>query len=299
MAPPEELIAVSPLLTEFEKRGLDLSTFREVWDDVVEPRRTELLAELREVFDRDAAFRRWAEEWDLALFEAASGLVERLTPKEEARFAELSEIVTKTLHESLEGTLSQRTVKGLLDVPGVTSVLLGMRRPEYVRDAVGRSGVERPLERPAMLLILLIEFVGGFFAWLGLKGIVTTLVRRWTWLRVEGLVTGFEKSRARAPHSPLPPVLPLLRRGEEAHRRLGHGFGFQAVPGQRSDPASRQSEEPGRVDGPRFRNLGLLVGDLPGRTVPDGLWRMARHRALHREGKVAGKAGNSRDSCQA
>ena len=140
VAPPEELIAVSALLSEFEKRNLDLSTFREVWDDVVEPRRTELIAELREVFARDPAFRRWADEWDLALLEAASGLVERLTPKEEARFAELSEIVTRTLHESLEGTLSQRTIKGLLNVPGVTNVLVGMRRPEYVRDAVGTFG---------------------------------------------------------------------------------------------------------------------------------------------------------------
>jgi len=41
-----------------------------------------------------------------------------------------SEIVTRTLHESVEGTLSQRTIKGLLDVPVVTSVLVGMRRPE-------------------------------------------------------------------------------------------------------------------------------------------------------------------------
>ena len=140
VAPPEELIAISPLLAEFEKRGLDLSTFREVWDDVVEPRRTELLAELREVFSRDADFRRWADGWDAAILDAASGVVERLAPREEARFAELSEIVTKTLHESLEGTLSQRTIKGLLDVPGVTSVLLGMRRPEYVRDAVRAFG---------------------------------------------------------------------------------------------------------------------------------------------------------------
>jgi hypothetical protein len=52
-----------------------------------------------------------------------------------------------------------------------------------------------------VLFLLFIEFVGGFFAWIGLKGIVTTSVRRWTWLSVEGLVTGFEKSRARAPHS--------------------------------------------------------------------------------------------------
>jgi len=140
VAPPEELIAISPLLTEFEKRGLDLSTFREVWDDIVEPRRTELIAELREVFARDAAFRRWADDWDLALLEAASRLVERLLPKEEARAAELSRIVTRDLHESLEGTLSQRTLKGLVDVAGVTCVLLGMRRPEYVRDAVGAFG---------------------------------------------------------------------------------------------------------------------------------------------------------------
>ncbi len=140
VAPPEELIAISPLLTEFEKRGLDLSTLREVWDDVVEPRRTELLLELRQVFDRDAAFARWAGEWDLALLEAASGLIERLRPKEEARVAELSGIVTRTLHESPEGTLSQRTIKGLLDVPGVTSILVGMRRPEYVRDALAAFG---------------------------------------------------------------------------------------------------------------------------------------------------------------
>ncbi len=140
VAPPEELLSVSPLLGEFEKRGLDLGTFREVWDDVVEPRRTELLAELREVFDRDADFGRWADGWDRTLLEAASALVGRLLPKEEARAAELSELVTRDLHESPEGTLSQRTLKGLADVPGVTCVLVGMRRPEYVRDVAGAFG---------------------------------------------------------------------------------------------------------------------------------------------------------------
>jgi aryl-alcohol dehydrogenase-like predicted oxidoreductase len=140
VSPPEELLSVSPLLGEFEKRGLDLGTFREVWDDVVEPRRTELLAELREVFDRDADFGRWADGWDRTLLEAASALVGRLLPKEEARAAELAELVTRELHESPEGTLSQRAIKGLADVPGVTCVLVGMRRPEYVRDAVGAFG---------------------------------------------------------------------------------------------------------------------------------------------------------------
>ena len=48
--------------------------------------------------------------------------------------------MTRELHESPEGTLSQRTLKGLADVPGVTCVLVGMRRPEYVRDAVGAFG---------------------------------------------------------------------------------------------------------------------------------------------------------------
>jgi hypothetical protein len=56
------------------------------------------------------------------------------------RAAELSAIVTRDLHESPEGTLSQRTIKGLADVAGVTSVLVGMRRPEYVRDVVGAFG---------------------------------------------------------------------------------------------------------------------------------------------------------------
>lgn len=47
-----------------------------------------------------------------------------------------------------------------------------------------------------LLFILFIEFVGGFFAWIGLKSLVTTWGRRRTWLHAEGLVTGFEKSRA-------------------------------------------------------------------------------------------------------
>ena len=42
--------------------------------------------------------------------------------------------------ESPEWTLSQRTLEGLADAGGVTSVLVGMRRPEYVRDAVGTFG---------------------------------------------------------------------------------------------------------------------------------------------------------------
>ena len=136
-APPEELVSVSPLLVEFEKRGLDLSTFREVWEEVVAPRRTELLGELRAAFSRDAGFGPWADAWDRALLEAASALVGTLLPAETARAAELSAIVTRDLHESLEGTLSQRTLKGLADVIGVTCVLVGMRRPEYVRDVVG------------------------------------------------------------------------------------------------------------------------------------------------------------------
>jgi aryl-alcohol dehydrogenase-like predicted oxidoreductase len=139
-APAEELIAVSPLLVEFEKRGLDLSTFREVWDDVVEPRRTELVAELRDVFSRDPSFGRWADAWDAALLDAASGLVARLTPSEEARAAELSGDVARELPGSADGTLSQRTLRGLANVEGVTSVLVGMRRPEYVRDVAGAFG---------------------------------------------------------------------------------------------------------------------------------------------------------------
>jgi hypothetical protein len=113
VAPPEELLSVSPLLGEFEKRGLDLGTFREVWDDVVEPRRTELLAELREVFDRDADFGRWADRLGATLLEAASALVGRLLPREEARAAELSELVTRELHESPEGPSRSGRSRGL------------------------------------------------------------------------------------------------------------------------------------------------------------------------------------------
>lgn len=47
-----------------------------------------------------------------------------------------------------------------------------------------------------LLFVLFIELVGGFFAWIGLKSLLTTLFRRGTWLPVEGLVTGHEKSRS-------------------------------------------------------------------------------------------------------
>lgn len=48
-----------------------------------------------------------------------------------------------------------------------------------------------------LLFALFCELVGGFFAWNGLKNVLTTGVRRWTWLPMEGLVTGFRKSRVR------------------------------------------------------------------------------------------------------
>jgi aryl-alcohol dehydrogenase-like predicted oxidoreductase len=56
---------------------------------------------------------------------------------ESARVAELSKWLTAGFGSEDGGTLSQRTLRALGATPGVGVVLVGMRRPAYVRDAVG------------------------------------------------------------------------------------------------------------------------------------------------------------------
>ncbi len=135
--PPESFFSVSPLLQEIERRGVDLAAVRDVWASTVAPRLEELLPQLRQLLARDSAFGAWADAFERRLGEAASAVLAPLVAREEKRAAELEETVTAAFHGARGGTLSQRTLRGLLETPGVTSVLVGMRRPEYVGDVVG------------------------------------------------------------------------------------------------------------------------------------------------------------------
>ena len=53
--------------------------------------------------------------------------------------------------EDGEGPLSHRALNVVASVPGVTSVLVGMRRPEYVDDVVAASR-RAPIADPAPAL---------------------------------------------------------------------------------------------------------------------------------------------------
>ena len=56
---------------------------------------------------------------------------------ERNRIAEMEAHLSETFRDDRTGTVSQRTIRGLLATPGVDVVLVGMRTASYVRDVLG------------------------------------------------------------------------------------------------------------------------------------------------------------------
>ena len=72
-----------------------------------------------------------------------------------------------------------------------------------------------------LLLALFIELIGGTFAWLGLKGLYETWVRRRTWLAVEGSVTGLSEEISRSKNRSITVYAPRYRYLFEGKKHTG------------------------------------------------------------------------------
>jgi aryl-alcohol dehydrogenase-like predicted oxidoreductase len=135
--PISELLALAEILREVKASVSDLATFSEIWEQHVAPRLEQLLPQVASVFAKDPAFARFAERYRSASLRAGVRAAEPSLKDAEAKCSELDAAISQAFGDTGEGTISQRTIRGLAETPGVDCVLVGMRRPEYVADVVG------------------------------------------------------------------------------------------------------------------------------------------------------------------
>jgi hypothetical protein len=85
--------------------------------------------------DPVGSLRQWAETHQRLLAAALEGVTAYYRPAAAQRVQTIKEAV-RTANESWagDGTLSQVAIRALRTTDGISSVLVGMRRPSYVRD---------------------------------------------------------------------------------------------------------------------------------------------------------------------
>jgi hypothetical protein len=138
---PVGRVAWGHILHRNAERLADLETWREVLGLQAQPALEEALGELTR---RGGASARWAELYrPLAarLLAAFTAYLEASASERSRRIAETLERACPVLRTSK--TLSRKAIRVYRSIPGLHCVLVGMRRPEYVTDAL--HGFEAPL----------------------------------------------------------------------------------------------------------------------------------------------------------
>lgn len=83
-------------------------------------------------------FERWVQSYAMALENLSRAMLEHAAAAEHRHAADLRQRLSGRVPEAWRGqSLSQMALRTVLTVPGVSCVLNGMRRPEYVRDSLG------------------------------------------------------------------------------------------------------------------------------------------------------------------
>ncbi|HEV8266973.1 MAG TPA: hypothetical protein VGR00_02020, partial [Thermoanaerobaculia bacterium] len=82
-------------------------------------------------------FAAFADELRARILDVSVLAAARPLEREKERIARLETPLSRAFGGAGAGTISQRTIRGLLATPGVDSVLVGMRRTRYVDDVVG------------------------------------------------------------------------------------------------------------------------------------------------------------------
>jgi uncharacterized protein len=152
--PADTLFAWGEQLAKLPAAAETLAQWSDLESQVVWPRTRQVMVAVDRAM-RGEARERW-EDW-VGKYLAA---LERLLLSQRARAAEVSRRTSARLHAALDPflpgerrkeSLSRKALAPLISTPGVSSVLVGMRRAEYVDDACGVLGWA-PLERPEALL---------------------------------------------------------------------------------------------------------------------------------------------------
>lgn len=117
----------------------DVVRWEEYINHGISPELTNLVARIDEVLDgpMKAAWQIWLEHYVDALGKLADGLRMMCARASQRRSDRIARLIAPALPEGLtNATLSQKAVAMLRGLEGVTCVLVGMRRPQYVADVM-------------------------------------------------------------------------------------------------------------------------------------------------------------------
>ncbi len=140
---PTKQIAWGHILRQNIERLAELETWTQALSYQIKPS----LQRALEILSENPSTRTWALEYG----EASGSLFHSFTAFLEAQAAVQSEHIKAHLNEDIpplktSRKLSQKAVRVLRSIPGVSSVLVGMRRPEYVKDILALDPALDPKE---------------------------------------------------------------------------------------------------------------------------------------------------------
>ncbi|MBK7585497.1 MAG: DUF255 domain-containing protein [Myxococcales bacterium] len=150
--PPTALFNWAEQLGRLPAAAQTFAEWSQIEREVVLPRTSQVLAALERAM-RGEAEKPW-REWSARYTEALDQLLSAIRQLAAAHSLDFSLRAHRALEAALpaarrRATLAQKALWVLASTPGVTSVLVGMRRPEYVVDArevLGWDALEQPLE---------------------------------------------------------------------------------------------------------------------------------------------------------
>jgi aryl-alcohol dehydrogenase-like predicted oxidoreductase len=122
----------------------DLLSWRDAYRYQIEPTFREVVAQLQNhaLEENHPEFSAWIETYknvEKALFDSVNAMLEQEAAFRSRRISAALDEATRALKDCNSCELSQKTLRVLMGAPGVTSVLVGMRKPEYVTDVFGEK----------------------------------------------------------------------------------------------------------------------------------------------------------------
>ena len=144
-APASSLFNWGDQLAKLPARIESLEQWRDIQRQVIAPRVGHALSMLDQALEGELAeqFRDFRVRYLPELDKLLGAMRAKAAGKSRARTARIVKAIDPLLPAERRGaTLSQKALWTLTSVPGVTTVLVGARQPEYVDDALGISGWE-------------------------------------------------------------------------------------------------------------------------------------------------------------
>lgn len=152
---PEAYFRWGDEIKNMDLKNVSLDQWSQISRDMVIPQVHYILMELDKHFSasENKSWREWRNGYMSAIEELMKAVYNACSRKSQGQSEEVSQKINSLLESNWQSeTLSRKSLGVVTHTPGVNCVLVGMRRPEYVEDALGVMNL-RPLKNSLELLL--------------------------------------------------------------------------------------------------------------------------------------------------